>query len=615
MTLPRRFDWRNVDGKDWTTDPRDQGNTEACVAFGIVAALESLLKIHFPKHYVNPDLSEAYLWACGHGGSASLGQQWTVGPALQYLKNGNGLPDEECFRWNSSWGSATTLSCEDRCPDYVPRIVGHTAIIDFAELSTGGDITLVAKDSLINNGPLVATRASDSHCLAVVGYDDGLDGGVWICKDSKDGGHINNVSYNNINNFWKLWVRLNPRITLEIKGPTDMTITAQWEEIVNADDYDVEVCRYEDGTRLETQPSKRPHVKMNNLVSMEIDAAGLMGLNEVKIRIRAKKSSETTYGGWSEFVGMVLLTPIATIRRVENGKDSIFIEVVLDGVDDFEAQIYDGENQINLDSRDISKYLLGMGLCNPVRWDGQGHYYEGSWLIDRDIETFRPQGLRNIGILLRISASGLTVNNTYKIKVRAKDDHFKGPFKETQLIWQPASQDPTWDPDPIPISPPGTWNPTVLNAYIGAGRIIVAKHSGKCLDIKGASKLDAAEVIQYHWHGGSNQMFKIESLPDDPGYYRIVATHSGKCLDIKGASKLDAAEVIQYHWRGGSNQMFRIEPLSDDPGYYRIVAKHSGKCLDIRGASNLDVAEVIQYHWHGGNNQRFRLSPCLPPTV
>ena len=68
-------------------------------------------------------------------------------------------------------------------------------------------------------------------------------------------------------------------------------------------------------------------------------------------------------------------------------------------------------------------------------------------------------------------------------------------------------------------------------------------------------------------------------------YYKIVVKHSGKCLDIRGASTEDWANVIQYGWHGGDNQLFKLVPATDEPGYYWIFAKHSGKCLDVEGAS------------------------------
>ncbi|MEZ4542239.1 MAG: RICIN domain-containing protein [Chloroflexota bacterium] len=62
--------------------------------------------------------------------------------------------------------------------------------------------------------------------------------------------------------------------------------------------------------------------------------------------------------------------------------------------------------------------------------------------------------------------------------------------------------------------------------------------------------------------------------------------------------------MIQWNWHGGDNQRFRLEHLGD--GLYKITAKHSGKVLDVSAASPDGGAVVIQWDWHGGNNQRWR---------
>jgi uncharacterized protein (DUF1800 family) len=143
---------------------------------------------------------------------------------------------------------------------------------------------------------------------------------------------------------------------------------------------------------------------------------------------------------------------------------------------------------------------------------------------------------------------------------------------------------------------------------------LVARHSGKCLDVSGASHDDLAPVIQWDCHTGENQQWSFESVAG--GYYRITVRHSGKALDVSGASLDDAAPVIQYTPHGGENQQWSLEPLGD--GYYRLVARHSGKALDVSGVSQENGASVIQYTLHGGANQQWFLrglttAPPPPP--
>ncbi len=133
--------------------------------------------------------------------------------------------------------------------------------------------------------------------------------------------------------------------------------------------------------------------------------------------------------------------------------------------------------------------------------------------------------------------------------------------------------------------------------------LLVARHSGKCLDVNGASLDDLASIIQWDCHEGDNQQWSVEPAGD--GYYHIRARHSGKGLDVSGASLDDGAPVIQYAPHGGDNQQWRLVPVAD--GYYLVVARHSGKALDVVGASPDNGTPIIQYSVHSGENQQWLL--------
>jgi hypothetical protein len=134
-------------------------------------------------------------------------------------------------------------------------------------------------------------------------------------------------------------------------------------------------------------------------------------------------------------------------------------------------------------------------------------------------------------------------------------------------------------------------------------KAVVARHSGKCLDVAWASTAHGADVIQGTCVGGRNQQWTPR--PVGGGYYELVARHSGKCLDVAWASTAHGADVIQGTCVGGSNQQWRFVPTSS--GYYQIIARHSGKCLDVAWASTAHAANVIQGTCVGGTNQQWRL--------
>jgi hypothetical protein len=146
------------------------------------------------------------------------------------------------------------------------------------------------------------------------------------------------------------------------------------------------------------------------------------------------------------------------------------------------------------------------------------------------------------------------------------------------------------------------------------GSPIKPAHADLVLDVVQALQGNGAPVIQFSLHGKPNQLFRVElvfNAPDgQPGetgtLYRIVAEHSGKVFDIEGASLANGAPVIQWDWHGGPNQLFDLEKNSDGSGF-RLYAAHSRKALDISGASQELGARLIQWHPTGGLNQCFRL--------
>jgi ricin-type beta-trefoil lectin protein len=140
---------------------------------------------------------------------------------------------------------------------------------------------------------------------------------------------------------------------------------------------------------------------------------------------------------------------------------------------------------------------------------------------------------------------------------------------------------------------------------------ITAVHSGKCLDVEGASIADGANIHQWTCSppGGTNQQWRLVQVSGN--VYNIIAVHSGKCLDVEGAGMQDGDDVHQWTCTppGGTNQQWRLVQVSGD--IYNIIAVHSGKCLDVEGAGLQDGANIHQWTCTppGGTNQQWRLIP------
>jgi hypothetical protein len=137
---------------------------------------------------------------------------------------------------------------------------------------------------------------------------------------------------------------------------------------------------------------------------------------------------------------------------------------------------------------------------------------------------------------------------------------------------------------------------------------IVAKHSGKALDVQNASTSNMAIVQQWDYAGSTNQQWQVTALGG--GYYKVIAAHSTKSLDVVANSLDDGAAVKQYTYAGNTNQQFQIQDVGG--GYYRMVAGQSGRSLEITGASTANGGTLQQAEYTGADNQKWQfLSPSI----
>ena len=91
--LPSSFSYRNIDGIDYTTPIKNQAPAPTCEAYGLCAALETMIQ-YKTKEIFNPDLSETHLYFYA-GGTYESGYVNLV-DAVKYLME-TGVPDEGCY--------------------------------------------------------------------------------------------------------------------------------------------------------------------------------------------------------------------------------------------------------------------------------------------------------------------------------------------------------------------------------------------------------------------------------------------------------------------------------------------------------------------------------------
>jgi C1A family cysteine protease len=180
--LPKSFDWHSINGKDYMARVRDQGSCLTCWIFGPVGAIEAAYKIQNKNPDTELDLSEQTILSCMQG--AVCGAGGSSLKVLDYIKD-KGLPEENCFIYETGHTpSMPATPCKD-C-----KSAAAWTIEDYISLPAD-DISRL-KETIICDGPIVASSGSLGHDFVISGYDDasaickshyGLDG-CWIYKDS-----------------------------------------------------------------------------------------------------------------------------------------------------------------------------------------------------------------------------------------------------------------------------------------------------------------------------------------------------------------------------------------------------------------------------------------------
>lgn len=130
---------------------------------------------------------------------------------------------------------------------------------------------------------------------------------------------------------------------------------------------------------------------------------------------------------------------------------------------------------------------------------------------------------------------------------------------------------------------------------------IIARNSGKALDVYGLLTADGSNVDQWGNNGGANQRWNVTYMGNNQ--YQIVEVQSVKALEVYGQSTADGGNVDIWSINGGTNQLWTLTPTSG--GYYNIVNVNSGKLLDVYASSLLDGGNVDQWTSNGGYNQQW----------
>lgn len=133
--------------------------------------------------------------------------------------------------------------------------------------------------------------------------------------------------------------------------------------------------------------------------------------------------------------------------------------------------------------------------------------------------------------------------------------------------------------------------------------IVMAKHSGKVLDVDNGLLTGGANVHQWESNGENWQKWTLSM--DSNGYYIVSNLNSNMSLDVDAGSILDGANVQQWENNGLNPQKWSI--VNTQRGYFSFFARHSGKCLDVDAGKVENGANVQQWEYNGLDPQLWRI--------
>ncbi len=131
---------------------------------------------------------------------------------------------------------------------------------------------------------------------------------------------------------------------------------------------------------------------------------------------------------------------------------------------------------------------------------------------------------------------------------------------------------------------------------------LVARHSGKVLDVDGLQTANGSNVQQWGYWGGENEKWVVTHLGNNQ--YSIIGAQSGKALDVSGWGTSNGTNVHLWTYGAAANQKWTITATSG--GYYRLTPTHAtSMCLDVSGVSTADGANIQIWTYGGRSNQQW----------
>ena len=133
---------------------------------------------------------------------------------------------------------------------------------------------------------------------------------------------------------------------------------------------------------------------------------------------------------------------------------------------------------------------------------------------------------------------------------------------------------------------------------------IVARSSGRSIDVSKASQEAGAAVVQWEFTHPASQQWRFVRVAPGSEYYRIEARHSTKCLTVDKPD--EDAPLVQRPWSGSLYQQWKLV-TSGPIGSVLLVVRGNEKCASVANADRFNGTPVVAQRPQNRNTQQWRL--------
>jgi hypothetical protein len=142
----------------------------------------------------------------------------------------------------------------------------------------------------------------------------------------------------------------------------------------------------------------------------------------------------------------------------------------------------------------------------------------------------------------------------------------------------------------------------VTSPATGVWYKVIARHSGKSMDVQNGSTADGANVWQWSTTGNYAQIWMLEDAGG--GYVKIKNRNSGKYLDadLNGGGG-NGTNVQQWTGNGATQQQWQL--ISKGGGYFAIKSRWCGRLVDVSGPSEAQQANIHLWDDLNATNQQW----------